>query len=401
MIKKGIICIFLAAVLVLPVFAEKTAMPGLDMPTAASNGFGGTHVAYTDNVFALLVNPAAIMQVQQRSFFTLAPVLFSPQTVFGITKPMASLAKGDTGALGEMADTLSKQKGKIALGMELREFPFSIAWVANGFGFGIWNRVFINANIVGTNLEAHVYSDFFIPIGFAFKILNLNRHSIDVGFSLKPFARARAWESEKITSLLDDADGFIDRINIPLIAGGGIDAGLIYRWGNWFRFGFTFDDIYTRGKVVYNITGNDKNKYYVPFTMNAGLAFDFKVLVFRFSLAADWRNIANIFKQDDYMRRNTLLDLGAGFQFSVFDMIKLRIGMNEMLPACGIGFDFGPVEIDMAYYGKEFGNEPGQLSAAVVEFSLAIRPGAKKRDFPWTRRSLIGLFTGVEKVSSE
>ena len=200
---------------------------------------------------------------------------------------------------------------------------------------------------------------------------------------------------------MDDADDFIDSINIPLIVGGGFDMGLMYRLGNWFRAGFTFDDIYTRGKVVHNIVGVDKNKYYVPFTMNTGVAFDFKVLFLRFSLAADWRDIVNIFKQDDYMRRNTLLDLGVGFQFSMFDIIKLRIGMNEMLPACGVGFDLGPVEIDLAYYGKEFGNEPGQLSAAVVEFSIAIRPNAKKRDFPWTRRSLVGLFTGVEKVSGD
>ena len=395
------ICMFLAVLLALPVFAEKTAMPQLAMPTAASNGFGGTHVAYTDNVFALLVNPAAMIRVQQRSFFTLAPSLMSPQTTIGLSSSIVDLAKGNTNALGSMADTLSKEKGKIALGMELREFPFSIAWVANGFGFGLWDRVFVNANIVGTNLEAHVYSDVMLPIGFAFKILNLEKHSIDAGFTFKPFARVRAWEMEKITNLIDDADDFIDRINIPLIVGGGVDAGLMYRWGNWFRLGFTFDDIFTRGKVVHNIAGEDKNNYYIPFTMNAGLAFDFKLAFLRLTLAADWRYLRNAFNQDDYMRRNSLLDLGAGVQLAFFDIIKLRVGMNEMLPACGVGFDLGPVEIDLAYYGREFGNEPGQLSTATVEFSLAIRPGAQKRNWPWTRRSIIGLFTGVEHIPAE
>jgi len=400
MTRKAIGFFVLTALLTLPVFAEKVAMPPLDMPTAASNGFGGAHVAYTDNVFSLFVNPAAMVQVQQRSFFTLAPSLMSPQTTVGLTNSIIDLAQGSTEALGKMADTLSKQKGKIALGMELREFPLSFAWVANGFGFGLWNRTFVNANIVGTNLEANVYSDVMLPVGFAFKILNVDNQSLDAGVTLKPFARVRAYEQQTITSLIGNNSDFIDNVNVPVILGGGVDAGLMYRWGNWFRAGFTFNDIYTRGKVVYNINGEDNNTYYVPFTMNGGVAFDFKLLFLKFTLAADWRDIGNAFHQDDYLRRNYLLDLGAGLQVSIFDIINLRVGMSEMLPSCGVGFDLGPVKIDLAYYGREYGLEPGQLSTAIVELSFSIRPGAQKRDWPWTKRSVVGLFTGVEKVSS-
>jgi hypothetical protein len=70
--------------------------------------------------------------------------------------------------------------------------------------------------------------------------------------------------------------------------------------------------------------------------------------------------------------------------------------MNDLLPAFGIGFDHGFFEIDLAYYGKEFGLEPGLLSAAAVDLTISIRPGAKKRDWPWTRRSLVGLITGSD-----
>lgn len=398
---KVIGLVFLAVCLALPVFAADVPMPPVTMPTAASNGFGGHHVAYTDNVFSLLVNPAAMIQTRQRSFFTLAPSLFNPQTTVELFSAIMDLAKGDTNALGTAANTLSGQKGKTALGGELREFPLSIAWVANGFGFGLWNRTFANLNIVGTNIEANVYSDVMLPIGFAFKILNAEKHSLDAGVTLKPFARVRGWEQKKITDLIGDSTNFIDNINVPLIAGGTIDAGLLYRGGKWFRLGFTFNDIYSRSEVVYNILGEDNNSYYIPFTMNAGAAFDFKLAFLRLTLAADWRNIKNAFNQDDYTHRNMLLDIGAGLQLSLFDVIRLRVGMNDMLPSCGIGLDLGPLKIDAAYYGKEFGNEPGQMSTAVAEVSLSIRPGAQKRDWPWTRRSVIGLFTGVEKVDSE
>lgn len=388
-----------------PVFAENLAMPPVVIPTAASNGFGGHHVAYTDNVFSLLVNPAAMMRTQQRSFFTLAPSIINPQTTYDLAGALVDLGKGDTSALGSAADTLSEQKGKIVLGMDLREFPLSIAWVANGFGFGLWNRTFVTAKIIGTHIEAEVYSDVMLPIGFALKIFNFERHSLDVGFTMKPFARAIASKDQKITDLISgNTSDFIDSINVPVIVGGSFDSGLMYRWAGGLGIGFTFSDFYSRGNVVYNINNSveDTNTYYIPFTMNLGLSYELKLgKIFGIALAADWRDIANYFKQDDYFNRNYALDFGVGAQLSLFETIRFRAGMSEMLPSVGVGFDFGPLKIDLAYYGKEFGLEPGQLSVAMAELSIAIRPGAQKRSWPWARRSIVGLITGLETVEAE
>jgi len=402
-LKKIIISFLLvAALVVLPVFAGDVEMLPLSMPTAASDGFGGPHIGYTDNVFSLLVNPAAMIRVQQRSFFTLAPTVYNPQSTVDLANSLGGLAQGDTSALGNAASTLSKQKGKIVLGAELREFPLSFAWVANGFGFGLWNRSYTNLNIVGTNVEANVYEDVMLPIGFAFKILNTDRHSIDAGITLKPFARVMATDQEEIINLISDSTDFTDTINAPIIAGGSFDVGFLYRWAGGFSAGFTFNDIYSRGVVVGNLNDKytDNNSYYFPFTMNLGVSYEFKLFNFMgFALAADWRDIRNAFNQDDYLRRNYQLDFGVGLQLSLFDVLRLRVGMNEMLPSCGVGLDLGPCKIDLAYYGREFGREPGQLSAAAVDLSISIRPGAQKRDWPWARRSVVGLFTGQEAVT--
>jgi len=394
--QRAIFIIFLAVLMAFPVFAERVAMPPLAMPTAASNGFGGTHVAYTDNVFALLVNPAAMMRTRQRSFFTLAPSVFNPQATFDISKSvMDMVSSSDTTNFGNMADTLSKQEGKIALGVELREFPLSIAWVANGFGFGLWNRTFVKADIIGDYVKADVYSDVMLPVGFAFKILDLNRHTIDGGLTLKPFVRVKAAQQAYITDLMDDAD--FD-FNIPVIAGGGLDMGLLYRWGKVLQVGFTFTDIFSQGTVMADLGDiKDTNSYYIPFAMNAGVSFNFKLGIIGLVLAADWRDIGNAFDQNDYLNnRNYLLDFGIGAQISLFDVVYFRVGMNEMLPAAGLGLNLGALKIDLAYYGREFGYEPGQLSTAVVDLSISIRPGAKARNWAWTRGSVFGLF-GIEK----
>jgi hypothetical protein len=302
---------------------------------------------------------------------------------------------GDTSALGDAMDVLSKNKGKIPLGFDLREFPLSIAWVADGFGFALWDRIFVNPSIVGTNVVVNAYADVMLPIGFAFRILNTESHSIDAGITLTPFARAMASDWVSITELMDNDSDFLDDISVPLIAGAGVDLGLLYRWDIGLSAGVTFNDVFTRGWVVQDLIGTagEDNTYYVPFTMDFGVAYELRLAFITFTLAFDYRDIVNFFEQDDYLKRNALLGIGAGFQLGLFNVIKMRVGISDMLPSVGLGFDLGPFEIDAAYYGKEFGNEPGTLSAAAMDLTIAIRPGAKKRNWPWTRGSLIGLFT--------
>jgi hypothetical protein len=404
---KKRLALYILVCCAMTVFAEDVAMPRLAMPTAQNSGMGGTHVAYTDNVFALLVNPAAIMRVEQRSFFALSPTLFSPQSTFGLIKAIDGIvSNNDLGALGEATDLLSQSKGKISLGFDIREFPLSISWVADGFGFGLWNRVFVNPNIIGTYFNFDVYADVMLPVGFAFKILDLEGHAIDAGLTVKPFARVRAHEQRDLMELAEEDADFIGSLSVPLIIGAGFDLGLLYRWDIGLSAGLTFDDIVTRGAVAGTLYGNSTgDSYYVPFSMNLGVAYDFKLgrvmesappflAASGFSFAADWRDISNVFQQNDYSKRNALLDIGLGLQLSLGDIFKARVGMNEMLPAVGLGFDLGPFEIDAAYYGKELGLEPGQLPVAALDLTLALRPGAKKRDWPWTRRSLVGLISG-------
>jgi hypothetical protein len=252
-----------------------------------------------------------------------------------------------------------------------------------------------------------------LPIGLAFKILDVEGHAVDAGITLKQFARIMASEKiEVLQAIQGDSANIIDSMSVPLIMGTGFDIGFLYRWDTGFSAGLTFDDIVTRGVVAGNLQGDDPNSYYVPFSMNLGLAYDLRLGRFwpeapgilsrsGVALVADWRDMTNIFQQDDYSKRNAALDFSVGLQLSVTELFKLRMGMNEMLPAVGMGFDFGPIEIDAAYYGKELGLEPGQLSTSALDLTLAIRPGAKKREWPWTRRSLVGLFSGEKTETAE
>ena len=399
-------------------FAQDKTMPRFAIPTAKSSSMGGTHVAYTDNVYSLLVNPAAMVRVQQWNFFTLSPSLFNVETTGDMLELAGSLmTAGDDdseleNAFGKAADTISNKKGKISLGFDLTGFPLSIAWVANGFGIGLWDRIFVNPNIMGTNIVLHAYADVIMPFGFAFKILNTGTHDVDVGITVKPFMRALLSERINILSLMDEDSDAFDSLSVPLIMGAGLDLGFLYRWDMGLSAGLTFNDMPTGGGVVSDFAGDASGNYSVPFSMNLGVAYDFKLgkfwqtapeflANFGITFAIDWRDFTNVFQQDDYTRRNAALDIGLGLQFTMWDMLKIRMGLNECLPSFGLGVDLKAIEIDFAYYGKELGLEPGQMPVAVLQLAFSVRPPAKKVNWPWTRTSIVDLISGTGGYEGE
>jgi hypothetical protein len=410
---KKIIAFIAALCCAAVVFAEdpREEMPRFEIPTARSSGFGGPHIAYTDNVFALLVNPAAIMRVRQRSFFAPSFTLLSPEK----TLKLAGDISGDDfgAALKDLNNP--NNPGKIPLGAGINEFPLSIAWVADGFGFGIWDRVFVNANVNDITAEATVLADLVIPVGFAFKILDTDAHDVDAGVALKFFTRGYGHKMVNIVEVIDGVDDLLSDLGAPVVMGAGFDLGFIYRWNIGFSAGITFDDIVTHGGEIARIGGGQKatDGYYVPFSLNLGVAYDLNFGTVwktapRFiarsgvTVAFDWHNFDLVFGgENPYLRRNPVLGIGLGLQFNVVDTFKLRLGMNEMLPAFGFGFDLGSFEIDIAYYGKELGLEPGQMSTAALDLTFAFRPGAKERHWPWTKTSLVEVIKSRAKQSSE
>ena len=388
-------------------FAQ-TAMPRFDISTARNNGMGGTHVAYTDSVGSLLVNPAAMMRVRQVRYPPLSFSMHNPHLIFGMMGPLREAAAGNVSKLGDTAGTLREEEGKVSFGFGLNDLPLGFAWVANGFGFGVWETFFLEPSIVGTNILVDAHADVILPVGLAFRILHTDSHDVDAGVTVKPFIRALFSDRLKIIDLTEDDADPSDSLSLPLIVGAGFDLGFMYRWDIGFSAGLTFSDIATWGGVAKDFMGNASGAYYVPFSMNWGVAYDFRPARFwpdahrvltesNVVFAFDWRDFTNVFQQKDYTVRNAALGIGLGLEFSIIKIFKIRLGMNECLPAFGIGFDIGPVEIDLAYYGRELGLEPGQLPVAVVTLSFAVRPEAKPRNWPWTRRSLVGLIKGKDE----
>jgi hypothetical protein len=362
-------------------FAED--MAPLAVSSTRSLGMGGTHVAYTDDVYALFVNPAALRRANQGSVLELSPATLGP--VFDVLDMVNSSGKDLTSSLGDFA---KKTGGKIPIGFDLRG-PFSIGYTANGMGFGFWDRVHLDASIIGTDISASVLIDFILNYGMSFSILSTENHAVDAGFAVKPFVRAKAdLEVTALDAIGGGLDDIMDEFNIPLIAGAGLDLGFMYRFRGNLSAGLTIDDVYTGGGRVSTLVGDEKgdSSYRVPTTLNLGAAYTLRPLPWmNLAFMLDYRDFTNLFFADDFTRKNPILNLAFGAEVSMLQIFKLRIGLNEMLPAAGIGFVLKAFQFNAAIYGKELSNEPGGFSTYALDLSIAIRPGTKAKTWPWSQ----------------
>jgi hypothetical protein len=232
------------------------------------------------------------------------------------------------------------------------------------------------------------------PVGMSFNILKLQDHELATGFVLKPFFRVRA-EMELVG--LDLVNNFDVDIPIALIGGMGSDLGLMYRFKRDLALGLTLGDVFTFGGKMRTISGDPPGGIYrVPFSLNLGAAYTFRVANFWKSapralqsayVAAmlDWHSMNHIFTWNNGLHRNPVLDLGLGAEFGFFNFLKFRIGLHEMLPSVGLGLEPRVFKFNIAVYGKELGNEPGLNSTMALDVSIAFRLDNKKRNWPWSK----------------
>jgi hypothetical protein len=400
-VKKIVVLFLVLVCLSTALSAESKRMAPLGFPSTAGNGMGGPHVAYTNDIYALFVNPAALQWVNQGSILEISAAVIGPLDKFaksgnilGAVKDMQSSFEDGSGnnPFGPLLDILDG--GKLPLGLDIRG-PLSVGYTANGLGFGLFSRVFADARIIGTDVDAVAYADFMLPFGMSFNIIKVQDHELAAGFALKPFVRMLIDDVElNALDLVNNSDALED-ISIPVLGGLGNDLGLLYRFKRDLAVGLTLGDLYTFGARMGGINGNSPNLYRVPVSLNLGAAYTFRLTsvweaaprVLQSAYVAamiDWSSLNNIFTWNDRIHRNPLLDLGMGAEFGLFNFLKLRVGLHDMLPMIGLGLEPRVFKFNIAIYGKELGNEPGINSTMGLDISIAFRLDTKKRTWPWS-----------------
>ncbi|GHV89409.1 hypothetical protein AGMMS50267_17690 [Spirochaetia bacterium] len=410
--RFALMVLLLGTLAALPVFAvDKIPIAPFTFPSTANAGRGGAHIAFTDNVDALFYNPAALQKARQRSL-----VEFSPRVIGPVFELLSAIPDLDFDNIGKVVNDIvgldPNGRNRVPIGLDLGG-PLAIGYAANGFGWGAWNTTSISLRLNGLNaLTIEEHTDLIFNGGMAFNVWETDNHNIDAGFVVKTFGRL----SVPVTSLNVmstalgavsggdfDFTALMEDLSVPVLVGAGLDLGVTYRWSQGLVAAMTLSDVFTGAGDVYNLAtlipgGNDnvpKRLYTVPFTVNLGAAYTMQILpsFVDLSFMFDIHDFASMFY--DYTtrllenRKNGLLGLGFGVDAMFLKHYSVRLGLNEMLPAVGIGMKFGGFQFDVSFYGRELGFEPGDYPTYALDIGIVYRPEAKATSNFLTRGPII------------
>jgi hypothetical protein len=258
----------------------------------------------------------------------------------------------------------------------------ALGWVGRGLGLGLFSRLKIDAVVSGVNLRPAVAGDILLLGGYSFRVLNKNDHVLDAGFLGKGFFRGGM---DMAAPLVDAEALFDDLLNNPFktILGLGFDVGIKYTWAESFSAALVCFDAYSPALVsayssfeAFQDEETPSNAYgTVKPRLDLGFAYRIRSeflerYISDFSILADNRNFQDLRSQ---IPRTPILNIGLGVELVVLNVLSLRFGVADALPAAGFGLDLSVMKLDCSIYGKELGLDPGVQSVYAVDLSLLFR----------------------------
>jgi hypothetical protein len=356
----------------------------LKINSIRQHGYGGQHVAYSDDFDAITTNPALYKDIKGQ----IAIFEFS-MSLIGDTLGMSELGAALTNSsenmnLDSIAEFAGKSGGKIPLGFDLQG-PLASGYVGKGFGIGLLNRTYANMQLVGTSLKASANEDVWFNFGMAFDLFNYQDHDIDWGFNAKLAGRFNLLMKGTLLDMAEHMDTMFNSTPVTFSLGGGADLGFRYKWGDNFTAGLVLDDVISLYRINhYTLEEFSEQALAAPYTvtsdfwavtprLNLGAAYTMQPVRFiKLGFMADYNDVINLFT-NTYNTRNPILNIGIGAEAVFYNFISLRLGLYDMLPHLGLGLDCKIFKLETAYYGKELSNEPGGLSTYAFDLGILFR----------------------------
>jgi hypothetical protein len=107
--------------------------------------------------------------------------------------------------------------------------------------------------------------------------------------------------------------------------------------------------------------------------LDIGVAYKVPIPFGKLNVMLDYRNFTDLIMPQSYVARNPILNLGLGAEYTLFNILSLRAGLTDMLPAVGIGLGVRGFALDFAVKGKEMGLDPGVRPIYVIELGVLVR----------------------------
>ena len=379
-------------------------------------GMGGAGLAINSSLDALFTNPSVLGRGKVR--IAIPSVTLSINHIYDLMKPddkgnsaLDKIEKMSSGNVEEsdmagmmtlISDLIGSGKGKIA------SFEASTGLIANVFG--------VAANVSDTirTFNGTVFDDLKVStvaglgfgfggdevkftVGGSFKY-NVNIFSRRMG--LGDFqAMMNSDSNGNSGSGSDPASSSKENTlsNIPLAVGYGmpldfavslkyygLSATAVLTDVNLFGLGdykygiLVPSDEMTSTSATTFVKNLDKEsvfKFKTKMDLDLGIGYEGKLSIIGFKAAVDFVDLISLVRELDggYSAKNVLLNhTKAGAEISLFDMIKVRGGINSGYLTLGGSFNIGIITVDTAYYWEELGSFAGHngLDCMTIRFNL-------------------------------
>lgn len=378
-------------------------------------GMGGAGLAINSSLDALFTNPSVLGRGKVR--IAIPSVTFSINHIYDLMKEdengnsaienIEKMSSGDmensdvNTMMNLISSLIGSGKGKIA------SFEASTGLIANVFG--------VAANVSDTirTFNGTVFDDLKVStvaglgfgfggdevkftVGGSFKY-NVNIFSKRIG--MKELNDIMNSDSEDGSASGPEASSSEENIlsNIPLAVGYGmpldfavslkyygLSATAVLTDVNLFGLGeykygilVPSDEMTatTATTFVKNLDKESVFKFTPKVDLDLGIGYEGKLSIIGFKAAVDFVDLISLVRELDggYSAKNVLLNhTKAGAEISLFDMIKVRGGINSGYLTLGGSFNIGIITVDTAYYWEELGSFAGHngLDCMTIRFNL-------------------------------
>jgi hypothetical protein len=370
----------------------------ITVPSARTAGIGGVHAALADDLTTLFSNPAG--------FVSAGPQLAIAELTLGLQGPIFDIANlgvqaasgADLTALFATPEVQSLLQGLYA-SMNLLG-PISFGYVGKGLGLGIFNTTGMAfANSSPLTISVSLSERLILAGGYSFRIPlpEDSDHILDVGVLLKGFLEGRSEFTRSFLQLPDLFSTFsLDTFtNEPFqfITGIGFDLGVRYSWKDTITVGLAGIDVFSPTIINSYTTMNGflqatetptPSNGLVPFKLNLGVMYTpniggAKKIISGLKVMLDYRDILD-FLVHPSTARNPLLHIGLGVELRLLEILSIRAGLNEGLPAAGLGLELHFFTLNAAMFGTELGSEPGMRSVYNIMIGLEFRYDRREKE---------------------
>jgi hypothetical protein len=212
--------------------------------------------------------------------------------------------------------------------------------------------------------------------GYAYRFRIGDRQVLDAGIMPKGFVRASIGDIGSLQDVIDLASSpgsLLSGSEFTMVSGLGFDAGVRWSLDDTLAVGLVAHDAFSPAMVTTYTSFTDFTadpqtakvgdsayaivkpnlafgiEYNAPFALLDMLGAELVVL-------ADYVDILDLLS---VIPRNPILNLGLGVELKLLDILSLRAGIKDALPAAGFGMDLAAFKFSLAMFGRELGIEPG------------------------------------------